>query len=213
MGKHLNSPSDENIYISPHYRKDDWQKLDLTKAENRDWEMAVDIFLDRINGRFRVPIDTIIRFPDWEVSEFSGFIIIAIDCLLIETLNQFYRGENKTTGNHSDVFWEFFNRSKFFRKEINTNDTAKIFYKHFRCGILHQAQTEKLSRIRIDMPKMVQESKKGDLSAGLIIDRNLFHQALLNEIDDYAKRLKSPTNQSDYDLRNNFLRKMFFIVN
>jgi hypothetical protein len=63
------------------------------------------------------------------------------------------------------------------------------------------------------MPEMVQESKKGNLSAGFIIDRNKFHQALLDEIDDYAKRLKSPTTPSDYDLRNKFLQKMSFIVN
>jgi hypothetical protein len=85
MGEHLDSPSDENVYISPRYRKDDWQQLDLTKAENHGWEMAVDIFLDRINGRFLIPIDKIINHSDWRVSEFSGFIVIAIDCLLIET--------------------------------------------------------------------------------------------------------------------------------
>ena len=213
MGKHLNSPSDENIYISPHYRKDDWKSLDLTKMESHDWKKGVDIFLDRINGRFSVPIDRVVHYPDWEVSEFSGFIVIAIDCLLIETLNQFYRGDNETIRDHSDAFWEFFSRSKFFQKEFNTKSKAKIFYQHFRCGILHQAQTKKLSRIRINMPQMVLESKKGDLSAGLIIDRNLFHQALLAEIDDYAKRLKSPSNKIDYELRNKFLKKMSYIVN
>lgn len=213
MGEHLESPSDENIYISPRYRKDDWRNLDLAKPDSRDWIFAVNIFLDRIRGRFLIPIEKIVNSSDWEVSEFSGFIVIAIDCLLIETLNQFYRGENETTGKHSNAFWEFFHRSKFFQKEIKTEPEAEIFYRHFRCGILHQAQTKRLSRIRIDMPAMVQESKKGDLSAGFTIDRNKFHQALLDEIDDYEKRLKSPTDPSDYDLRINFLRKMSFIVN
>lgn len=212
MGEHLDSPSDENIYISPRYRKTDWRKLDLTKAENPDWEIAVEIFLDRINGRFLVPIDNIINNAEWEVSEFSGFIVIAIDCLLIETLNQFHHGDNETRGDHSEAFWKFFKRSKFFQKEINTKRKATIFYQHFRCGILHQAQTKNLSRIRIGMPAMIQESKEGDLSAGLIIDRNKFHQALLDEIKDYVKRLKSPSNQSDFDLRNKFLDKMSFIV-
>lgn len=212
MGEHLDSPSDENIYISPHYQKDEWRKLDLFKAENQDWETAINIFLDRLDGRFRVPIDAIIHYPNWEVSEFSGFVVIAIDCLLIETLNQFYRGENETTGRHSDAFWEFFSRSKFFQNEIDTKRKAELFYQHFRCGILHQAQTKKMSRIRINMPKMIQESKKGDLSSGLIVDRNLFHQALINEIDDYANRLRVPISQNDYDLRKNFLRKMLFIV-
>jgi hypothetical protein len=212
MGEHIDSPSDENLYISPRYRKDDWQQLDLTKPESHDWEMAVNIFLDRINGRFLIPINRIINYRDWEVSEFSGFIVIGIDCLLIETLNQFYRGENETTGYHDNAFWEFFNRSKFFQKEINSKRKATIFYQHFRCGILHQAQTKKLSRIRIGMPTMVQESKKGNLSAGFIIDRNKFHQALIDEINDYAEKLRTPTTPNDYDLRSKFLRKMSFIV-
>ena len=62
------------------------------------------------------------------------------------------------------------------------------------------------------MPTMVQESKKGNLSAGFIIDRNKFHQALIDEINDYAGRLRTPTTPSDYDLRSKFLRKMSFIV-
>jgi len=212
MGEHLDSPSNENIYISPHYRKEDWRKLDLTKAENPDWKVAVEIFLDRINGRFLVPIDRMINYPEWEVSEFSGFVVIAIDCLLIETLNQFHRGENETSGDHSKAFWEFFKRSKFFKEEFNIRRKAEIFYGHFRCGLLHQAQTKQLSRIRIDMPNMVQESREGDLPSGLIIDRNRFHQALLSEIDDYANRLKSPLGESDFALRRKFLDKMSFIV-
>ena len=212
MGEHLDSPSDENVYISPRYRKDDWRQLDLTKRESHDWEMAVNIFLDRINGRFLIPIDRIINYPDWKVSEFSGFLVIAIDCLLIETLNQFYRGENETTGYHGDAFWEFFNRSKFFQKEIDSKRKAIIFYQHFRCGILHQAQTKNLSRIRINMSSMIQESEKGNFSAGFTIDRNKFHQALIDEINDYAKNLRTPTTPNDYDLRSKFLSKMSFIV-
>jgi len=213
MGSKLReSPSNSNPYISPRYRADDWRRLDLNSPTNPDWMTAVDIFLDRLCGRFLTPIEAIINHPDCEIQEFSGFTIIAIDCLLIETLNQFYRGTDETVGRHEDAFWDFFRGSRFFKNEFDTKQKAEIFYRHFRCGILHQAQTKKLSKIRIGMPAMAQLSVPGRIKEGLIIDRQKFHQALFNEINDYADKLKNPKTQKDLDLGGKFVKKMLYIV-
>jgi len=190
----------------------DWKSLDLSDPNGSDWRTAVEIFSNRIYGRFLAPVESIIKNPDHQIQEFSGFVVVAIDCLLIETLNQFYNGLDQTTGSGSDAFWDFFQGSRHFKKHFDTKQKANIFYSHFRCGILHQAQTKKLSKIRIGMSTMVQPNATGKLQQGLIVDRQRFHQALLDEIEDYKERLENPTSQAGLDLRKNFIRKMSYIA-
>src|SRR3990172_2117686 len=43
--------ADDNLWISPKYRAEDWRQLDLTHSDSVDWFRAVDILYDRINGR------------------------------------------------------------------------------------------------------------------------------------------------------------------
>jgi hypothetical protein len=59
---------------------------------------------------------------------------------------------------------------------------------------------------------MVQLVVPGDLEEGLIIDRELFHQALVDEVNSYAQRLRAPQNAEDKYLREQFVKKMDFIV-
>ncbi len=210
--KTLGLPSIDNPYISPHYTVENWLSLDLNDPDSPDWQQAVEIFCDRINGRFLKPVREIANHPDLRIREFSGFVIIAIDCLLIETLYQFYMGFDKTRGEHYIAFWKFFKDSEHFESDFNSKNKARIFYSHFRCGILHQAQTKKSSKIRIDMPEMVQLSYPGHIDEGLIVDRARFHQALLLEISDYANQLRNPFSQHDFDRRDNFIQKMTYIV-
>ncbi len=208
----LGAPSNANPYISPKYRANDWQALKLLKTSSADWQVAVDMFHDRIHGRFLAPVEAIISHPDSKIQEFSGFAILAIDCLLVETLNQFHKGTDETEGSHQDAFWDFFSKSRFFRTEFDTKKKAQIFYGHFRCGILHQAQTKKLSKVRIGMPAMVQPTIPNNIDEGLTIDRGKFHQALIDEIIDYMQRLRAPVNREDHVLRESFVTKMSFIA-
>jgi hypothetical protein len=140
-------------------------------------------------------------------------VIIAIDCLVIETLVQFRNGEDETPRRRSQkAFWQFFSGSDFFKHAFDTEVKSNTFYQHFRCGILHQAQTKKRSLVHYDAPEMVQLVAPGDLEEGLTIDRELFHQALVDEINSYAQRLRSPQNADDKYLRKRFIKKMNFIV-
>ncbi len=59
---------------------------------------------------------------------------------------------------------------------------------------------------------MVQPANPNRLKDGLIIDRIIFHNALLNEIERYSGILKSPSNQDEINLRDNFKTKMNYIV-
>jgi len=96
-----------------------------------------------------------------------------------------------------------FFKGHFSRKKAFT------FYSHYRCGILHQAQTKGKSVVRIDQSTMIQ-SVECDISKGLIVDRFIFHKALENEISSYMVKLKGGSKEHS-ELRSNFVKKMNII--
>lgn len=183
--------------ISKNYSTEDWIKLKFDNEQ--DWEEACKIFYDRLYSRFLKPIEMI------EGYEFSGFVIMALDCLLIETYQQFYKGKKETPKRESkEYFTQFFNNTNF--KEDFDDEKAEMFYKQIRCGILHQAETKESSKIKIshELP-IVKFTKEKD---GLIINRKKFHKKLISIIDSYIEDLKNPSNE---DLRKNFRKKMNYI--
>ena len=126
-------------YISPRYKKDDFINLNLQINSNEYiWEKAIDIFKDRMEGRYFNIIDEL----KWNPNK-NGFVIIAIECLLIETLCQFKKGVASTWNNR--VTYTDFLTSEF--PDIFDDKKADLFYKHIRCGILHSAQTKKGSQL------------------------------------------------------------------
>lgn len=179
--------------ISPQYSVRDWQARSFSTEE--DWHTAIDIFADRIYGRFIKPIDVIKGY------EYAGFAVIALDCLLIETLQQFKEGLSKSQKS-GGAFVRFLTESSF--KSYFDGKKATLFYKQFRCGILHQAETKESSIIRIDSPLV----NYSDDKKGLVINRCLFHKQLVTELENYISQLQDPSNK---DLRMKFKRKMDFI--
>lgn len=202
MGKSVGPLNLDDISISPKYRSSHWQKAHA----DSDWDSMVEIFRDRIESRFLKPIRLIAEHHD--IGEFSGFSILALDCLIIETLNQFYSGLDETAGAHNKAFWNFFKSSEFFKNHFSRKK-AFTFYSHYRCGILHQAQTKRKSVVRIDQKTMIQ-SVEGNISEGLIVDRSKFHEAVENEISSYMERLKRG-GEENAELRSNFVKKMNII--
>lgn len=189
----------DNKSISPNYRVMDWR--DAMRSD--DWAKMVNIFRDRLHGRFLEPIELI--EADSKIGEFAGFSIMALDCLLVETLNQFYQGLDETPKEHKKQFWNFFHASDHFKPSF-TRKTSDIFYSHVRCGLLHQAQTKKGTLIRADQDRMISPAP-GGLANGIIVDRVRFHGALKQEILTYSRRLESG-EEGGADLRKNFITKM-----
>jgi len=207
-----NRTIDSDPKISPKYRASSYLALNIEVEKNDNWEDATKIFHDRIQGRFLSPVDAIVEHATYDIREFSGFAILALDCLIIETLNQFYKGTDETTGKHWKAFRDFFKSSEHFKTEFPTSKTCEIFYSHFRCGLLHQAQTKQHSKIRYGERSMIQLVDSTDINKGLIVDRKRFHDALKLEINDYIQKLKNPTTLEDRTLRKNFILKMGFIT-
>lgn len=181
--------------ISPQYTVADYKKL--TFSAESEWNKAIDIFKDRIFGRFLEFVSYI------EENTYAGFAVVALDCLLIETLQQFHEGVAKTPSGCSGPFFVRFLTETSFGF---TEDQAKKFYKDIRCGILHQAEVEGSSKVRIgeDTPLV----KDTDDGKGLVINRKLFHQQMEREFRDYLDRLRNGTDQQ---LRDNFKKKMDYI--
>lgn len=193
--------------ISKLYTSDNWTNLNLKDDKGLNWENGIKIIEDRFNSRFITHINAI------KNEEFSGFIIMSIDCLLIETLMQFYLGEEDTDkqfkNNHWRAFRDFLKNSKHFSSDFKTTKICKTFYSHFRCGLLHQAETKKGSLIKICRPELLKLVDIKDASKGLIIDRQKFHDNLLLEFDDYLLNLKNnKLNYKGENLRKNAIRKM-----
>ena len=196
---------DEPMKISPRFTSGDWFRLD--RANESDWPRALEIFRDRIEGRFLQPMRSILR------NKRSGFAILALDSLLIETLQQFWEGVLRTPSKlsaqgypqlQSETYFRAFLRGPLYQGGFS-RQTARLFYKTIRCGILHQAEAEGSSRVR----------RRGDVVAlrpdrrGIDIHPVKFHQELERAVERYLAILADKTQTMR---RQNFWKKMNYIA-
>lgn len=192
-----NTQYNDDMSISPKYRVYDWKALTFSNEE--DWQKAIVIFEDRIRGRFLNFIDLI------KCHKYSGFAVLALDCLLIETLQQFREGKKETPNRMGPKYFIRFltetSFCEFFNKEI-----AEKFYKQIRCGILHQAEAKGNSLVRIGQNEPLVKSTEDD--KGVVVNRKLFHEQLVKVFEEYLSDLRDPSNEAE---RDNFKKKMDYI--
>lgn len=189
-----------SLKISKNYSVQDWKKLSF--ADEADWQKAIEMFIDRMETRFLEFIRLIERM------EHSGFVVMSLDCLLIETFEQFQNGVRRTPAKKSRDYFVNFLTSRsfgsFFSKAL-----AERFYDQIRCGILHQAEIKGDSRIILGKPNLLVKPSNQN---GLIINRKLFHSQLVKEFEDYVSKLRK-NDPPDQRLRDNFRKKMNYICN
>ena len=173
------------MYISPRYSVSNWKILNLSTPS--DWRTAVRVLKDRLN------------------QDFAGFAVLALDCLLIETLQQFKEGADETPRRKGEQYFVNFLTTAPFSSYFTKTSAAK-FYGHFRCGILHQAEIKASSKVRRVGP-LVAPTPDGK---GLIINRKLFHATLRKAFAAYLRALR---NRSDALLCQHFVKKMNHICN
>lgn len=181
----------KNVSIAPGYTVGDWLALDLTLKEyGPEWEKAIGILEARIRGRFIEPINQLLD-AEKDISPKDrkyGFSIMAILCLLIETLQSFFEGKGHTQGISKAIFIRFFTDNEPFKSRYKvTPDLASHMYYHLRCGILHQAEVTGGSRLRSIGPTFRMENGK------LIINRTKFANAIFQTFEDYLKNLREGT--------------------
>jgi len=114
--------------ISPTFSSSDWPSS-LSNKDSKDWSLGVEIIKDRFESRFIKPIDSLVGHSEKIVRCNSGFIIMSIDCLLIETLNQFYFGINATTDKYNwrNIDPNYKSNWQAFRDSLLTAHISLIF--------------------------------------------------------------------------------------
>lgn len=193
------------VYIAPNIKNDEYLQLNLDDENSPGWNRAIEIFTLRIKSRYLEPIDFLIKEDEQRnpIKRRYGFSILAIDCLLIETLQAFREGLTDTKGKSEDMFVKFLTQRKHFKPHFSTQQ-AKRFYCDFRCGILHQAEV--MGDSLLWSVGMV----RGEKADGTpYINRTKIHDFIRQEIALYCDELKNKNNK---EIRRNFKTKMDFIV-
>lgn len=150
------------------------------KAKGKDKDKIADLIVNRLLRRYIKPFE----FDDAEYKNAykNGFVMLASYCLLIETIEGFYRGWEK---NKSEMaFLKFFTRDSNF-KEFATGDLPTMFYKNIRNGILHQGETDGGWLIT---------RREGDPLLGrdpYCVNATKFGELLKRSLDDYRMLLKN----------------------
>lgn len=183
----------------------DYLKLNLTDYENSDWTLAIGYLEKRLIGRFIEPADKLIQFESDKnaIDKKYGFAVLALDCLLLETIQSFYEGITDSSGKSKFLFVQFLQNRKNFKEYFNAENDAVRFYKDFRCGILHQGQTSGDAKVW----------SVGDLiwktNDFVTVNRLLFHEKMKTELEEYINILRT---KNDTTLLDNFKIKMDFIA-
>lgn len=194
------------MYIAPGISSDEYIALNLDDPASPDWTRAVTIFCQRILTRYVEPADLLVENDSKRrpAERRYGFSILALDCLLIETLQSFRDGLTDTIGKSKKMFRRFLSGRKSFREHFTEDEAVNFFY-DFRCGILHQAE--------VMGPWLLWSvgSIKGKRSDGTpyLINKAKMHECLKKEIECYCGELKDAANA---DLRKNFRKKMDYIA-
>jgi hypothetical protein len=189
--------------IAPGIDAREWASLNLEDQRSSDWDRAVGILEARIDERFIDPVDHLIGVENQmpSINKRFGFVVLAIDCLLVETLGAFVDGLETTEGMSRRIFCGFLTTRAQFRADF-THDIAQQFYSEFRCGILHQAEIGGNGRVWSIGPLVRREG------ARIIVNRNEFHERLKKDFQSYNVELRDASNIL---LRRNFRKKMGFV--
>lgn len=113
--------------LSPRYKEKQWQAA----CSTGDWNTAVDIVEDRIRGRWLEAADKLIDEP------YSGFAIVALDCIILESLWGFKNGKPIPRKGERQVYRDILTGPTFGWNEAESDS----FRDFVRNGLMHDAET------------------------------------------------------------------------
>lgn len=179
--------------LSPNYTEKQWR----TAFDGReDWQLAISIVEDRIQGRW---LDAADRLAG---EKHSGFAILALDCIVLESLWGFMNGKAVPPRRERQVYRKILTDPRFGW----TAALSDSFREYVRNGIIHDAETRRGWLIGRTTPSGVvpQPVKTG----GYRLNRTKFHQALKGTFNDWIADLRA----GDIDLRSKMRSRMNQIV-
>jgi hypothetical protein len=193
----MGGPHIDALRISPQFTSIDWSALE--RDSHHDWAKAAAMVKDRLDGRFLRYAGNCLRSP------YSGFVVLAIDSLLIETLQQFREGITDGHRKSKEMVMRFLAGQRF--QPAFDQAARNAYYSDIRCGLLHQAEAKRMWLIRRGQDAMLQRLPDGQ---GYVIDVRFFHKAVRGSMNDYLRELCQPTSN---ELRANLWTKMNHICN
>lgn len=163
------------------------QDLADPQANDDAWRELISAVQQRIEERFLTPVKELARFDNEnELPYRPGFAILAIDCLLIDTIQSLREGR-VTTGEVSPAhsFKTFLSSPRFanFAKRDRSD-----FFTYVRNAILHNGETRKDWKVRIDSRRMLEHDPSTQTRT---INRQLFHAAIEAEFRDLLLLVQS----------------------
>lgn len=155
-------------------------------VEEQESQKIIDFVRQRFTERYIDPMRV-------EREKKNGFTIMAVSCLMIESLESFYQGWSDSNRKSQLAFCSFFDRNKNF---AFIQGHSEAFYKCVRCGILHQGETTKGWHIRRKGPVFTEKTKT--------INAKRFHDEIEVALNNYCAFLENSDWNSDIwkNLRN-----------
>jgi len=195
----------DNFEIAPGHRVKGWKSLTLDENNNTpaDWAKAIAILDARIRRRFIDPAQLLIDAENGKGRGTNGFAVLAIDFLLIETIQGFREGLTNHDRQSKALFKAFLTNWPAFNSCVPAGDNAthlavKVF-EQGRCALHHTGSTDRIT---------VRKSGKVFVfhaDGQIVINRSRLHHELVKAFDTYLAALQNPENT---DLRKKFRQKM-----
>jgi hypothetical protein len=210
---------DKPFRISSACTNDKFMSFNLVSPENGDWDLAISVFKSRFWTRYFNPIRQLLRIVDEietdDIEEmemiYPGFLTLSIDCILLETLNQFKHGisDSEVAFHSSCAFVDVLMSTEKLKPFFESKSDAYKFYSDIRCGLIHQGETKGYSLLNIKKDIIVNHySVRGK---GFSVNRIDFHQLIVDEYLSYMDSLLDLNNRRHDQLRLNFRNKMYFL--
>lgn len=196
--------------LAPGYTVAAWRKLTLDENDpgSKDWPKAVRILKARFNGRFFNPGNALISAEQGEKRGKFGFAILAIDFLVIESLQGFKEGHPNHQGRSETLFKTFLENWPEFVNCLPAGASATVLarqvYLQGRCALHHTGSTDKLLVRRTGKRIFVFHA-----DGRIEINRTLLHRKLGLAMRAYANALVQP---GEIALRVAFKNKMTHIA-
>lgn len=149
----------------------------LSLQEARDRDAIADYIVERFEERYLDPIEA-------DPAKKNGFTMMAVNCLMIESLESFRRGWKDTRNRSELAFCSFFS---YWGQFAEFRPVSGEFYRHVRCGILHQAETTGGWRI----------IRSGPIRVHTTINATRFSGSLRNVLRSYSSSLRSEDWESE----------------
>jgi hypothetical protein len=180
--------------ISPHFIAKQWHSCFLPTEP--DWNTAIQIVQDRIEGRWLAHTDRICG------GKYSGFAVIVLDCIVLESLWGFRNGEAVPHRQEARVYREMLVGGWFGSTEQQADD----FRECVRNGLMHDGETRKGWLVEKTVPKkLIVEQIPG---GGYRLNRTKFHEAVKRTVKEWIEGLYADRK----GFRENMRRRMDDII-